>query len=533
MEIVKSDVLIIGGGLAGMMAAIAAHSCGKTVTIVSKRPVGRAGNTLVSGAGISSATNEAENNVENFLNDIMRSGKGLNNYKLAQKLAADSPGILQQLEDYGVRLVRKNGSYKKRRPPGHSVPRNIPTDWTGLSYQNRGLSFMLPLLEKIRKLNILTISGVRIFQLLKSDSQVMGAIGIDKDNNIYQFVANGVVLATGGEGYLYSRTNNTSDITGDGLALALAAGCRLQDMEQVQFYPTMMFAPVKVPISNPLFGAGAVLRDANGERFMKRYDPAGDMATRDNMARAIFLEIQADRGINGCVYMDCTGIPSDQLKEQYKDFYQFLLAAKIDPTKDFIKVSPCVHYSLGGIVIDEFASTGIPGLYAAGEICGGIHGANRLSGAALMEACVFGRQAGISAAFQPGKHERSVQNFPSKLGQESGDVACSTTINTLRRKMWENVSLVRSEQGLQQMNAYIDSAANETVDHSMSSVNLRNMLCVAKAIVQSALARKESRGAHFRSDYPQIDTAFVGNFHCWCEQDELLVKFVPINTIGG
>lgn len=347
MEIVKSDVLIIGGGLAGMMAALAARSCGKAVTIVSKRPIGKAGNTLVSGGGISSATGEEQNNAENFLQDIMRSGKGLNNGTLAHKLAAESPSILRQLEEYGVKLVRKDGSYKKRRPPGHSVPRNIPTDWTGLAYQNRGLSFMLPLLDRIREQNIATISGVRIFQLIKSDSRVVGAIGVDKENNAYQFLADGVVLATGGEGYLFAKTNNTSDITGDGLALALAAGCRLQDMEQVQFYPTMMFDPVKVPISNPLFGAGAVLRNAAGERFMKRYDSAGDMATRDNMARAIFMEIQAGRGIDNCIYVDCTGIPSAQLKEQYKDFYQFLLAAKIDPTKDFIKVSPCVHYSLG------------------------------------------------------------------------------------------------------------------------------------------------------------------------------------------
>ncbi|SDF72384.1 L-aspartate oxidase [Sporomusa acidovorans] len=532
MEIVKSDVLIIGGGLAGMMAALAARSCGKAVTIVSKRPIGKAGNTLVSGGGISSATGEEQNNAENFLQDIMRSGKGLNNGTLAHKLAAESPSILRQLEEYGVKLVRKDGSYKKRRPPGHSVPRNIPTDWTGLAYQNRGLSFMLPLLDRIREQNIATISGVRIFQLIKSDSRVVGAIGVDKENNAYQFLADGVVLATGGEGYLFAKTNNTSDITGDGLALALAAGCRLQDMEQVQFYPTMMFDPVKVPISNPLFGAGAVLRNAAGERFMKRYDSAGDMATRDNMARAIFMEIQAGRGIDNCIYVDCTGIPSAQLKEQYKDFYQFLLAAKIDPTKDFIKVSPCVHYSLGGVVIDEFAATGVPGLYAAGEICGGIHGANRLSGAALMEACVFGRQAGISAASQPAQ-QKSERTFESKYSPNFTIGDCSATFNTVRRKMWEDVSLIRSEQSLQRMNDYIDRMAQETASGSLQSVYLRDLLRVAKTIVQSALVRKESRGAHFRRDYPQINPAFAGNVQCWLEEDELLFKFMPINTMSS
>jgi aspartate oxidase len=521
-------VLIIGGGLAGMMAALAACSRGKTVTIVSKSLVGKAGNTLVSGGGISAATGEAENLAETFLEDIMRSGKGLNNKKLVQKLTAESQFMLGQLEDFGVKLIRKDGSYKKRRPPGHSVPRNIPTDWTGLSYQNRGLSFMLPLLKKMQEQNVLTISGVRVLQLLKIDCQVVGAIGVDKEGKAYQFLADGVVLATGGAGYLFAKTNNTRDITGDGLSLALSAGCRLQDMEQVQFYPTMMFNPVKVPISNPLFGAGAVLRNAAGERFMKRYDAVGDMATRDNMARAIFMEIQTGKGIDDCIYMDCTGIPSDQLKEQYKDFYQFLLTARIDPTREFVKVSPCVHYSLGGIVIDEFASTGVPGLYAAGEICGGIHGANRLSGAALMEACVFGWQAGIQAASQPAEQGKDKMPFADKLSWELEDKNCSAIFPMLRKKMWENASLMRSEQGLDQVNEYIDTAAKEAVNDSL----LRATLCVAKTIVQSALMRKESRGAHFRSDYPQINPAYEGNFQCWLEDGELVFDFIAINTNG-
>ncbi|WP_371376958.1 L-aspartate oxidase [Sporomusa aerivorans] len=528
MEIVKSDVLIIGGGLAGMLAALSAGNCGKTVTIVSKSLVGKAGNTLVSGGGISSATGEAENDAASYLTDIMHSGKGLNNGKLAQKLTAESPFILRQLEDYGVKLVRSDGSYKKRRPPGHSVPRNIPTDWTGLPYQNRGLSFMLPLLERMREQNILTVSGVKIFQILKNDARVIGAIGVDREKKVYQFLADGIVLATGGAGYLFSKTNNTRDITGDGLSLALSAGCRLQDMEQIQFYPTMMFDPVKAPVSNPLFGAGAVLRNVDSERFMNRYDSMGDMATRDNMARAIFMEIQTGKGIDGCVYMDCTGIPSDDLKKQYKDFYQFLLAAKIDPTKDFIKVSPCVHYSLGGIVIDELASTGVPGLYAAGEICGGIHGANRLSGAALMEACVFGWQAGIQAASQAAERCGSVQPSVGELLQSFANDNNSTIFNTLRKKMWEDVSLVRSEQGLRQVDDYIDRTAKEMVNGS----SLRDTLRVAKTIVQSALMRQESRGAHFRSDYPQTNPDFEGNVQCWLEENELLFKFVPINANG-
>lgn len=533
MVTVASEVLIIGGGLAGMMAAIAACSQGKKVTIVSKGPVGRSGNTLVSGAGISSATDEAGNDVETYLNDILRSGKKLNRYQLTKKLAVESPLMLNKLADFGVKLAHIDGVFKKRRPPGHSVPRNIPTDWTGLSYQNRGLSLMLPLLERLQELNVSTISGVKICRLIKSGTNVVGAVGIDKNNQTCAFYADSVVLATGGGGYLYAKTNNTSDVTGDGLAMALDAGCWLQDMEQVQFYPTMMFAPVKAPISNPLFGAGAVLRNADKERFMARYDSAGDMATRDNMARAIFSEIQSGRGVDGCVYMDCTGIQPDQLKELYKDFYHFLLAAKLDPTKDYLKVSPCVHYFLGGIVIDETAATNVPGLYAAGEICGGVHGANRLSGAALMEACVFGWQAGISAASRISDNTTHKESLLQELlFRGKPDDKCSAIIKTLRNMMWENVSLIRSEEGLQRMNAYIEQTLQQLAmgRNEVNHISLHSMLNVAKAVTLSALVRKESRGAHFRSDYSQTSADFDGNVYCRKEGDSLKAEFVPGNV---
>jgi aspartate oxidase len=533
MDVIKLDVLVIGGGLAGMMAALAAHSQGRKVAIVSKGPVGRSGNTLVSGAGISSATDEAGNDIETFLNDLLRSGKGLNNCRLTRKLAAESPLMLHKLEDYGVKLMRQNGSFKKRRPPGHSVPRNIPTDWTGLSYLNRGLSCMLPLLEKLTELNISVISGVSVFQLIKDGPKVIGAIGLDRNNKVYTFAADSVILATGGGGYLYAKTNNTRDITGDGLALALDAGCRLQDMEQIQFYPTMMFEPIKVPISNPLFGAGAILRNAGNERFMERYDPAADMATRDNMARAIFSEIQAGRGVNGCVYMDCTSIPPNQLKELYKDFYQCLLAAKLDPTRDYLKVSPCVHYFLGGVVIDEFAATSVPGLYAAGEICGGIHGANRLSGAALMEACVFGWQAGITAACRIDSACNSVDRLIREVKIDTVvEIDLSSELKTIRNMMWEHVSLMRSENGLQLMSKYIDEVESRvgTIGIDRQTIQLENMLSVAKTIVKSALARKESRGAHFRTDYPQTSPEFDKNIFCWKEGEELLTQLVSIGT---
>lgn len=522
LSVVKTDILIIGGGIAGMMAALSARSHGCKIAVVSKAPVGRSGNTLVSGGGISSATDEPGNDADTFLKDINLSGQGLNNNVLSRKLVYESFDKIKILEKYGVKLLYENGGYKRRQPPGHSVPRNIPTDWSGLSYLNRGLSFTLPLLTELNKQDVALYEGIQIIKLLKDGSRVIGALGRDRNGQGYCFYGRNVILATGGGGQLYLRTNNTGDITADGLALALEAGCKLRDMEQVQFYPSMMFKPSKVPASNPLFGEGAVLRNCFGELFMSRYDSAGNMATRDSMARAIFMEIKAGNGVDNSVYFDCTGIPSDRLKARFKDFYEFMCSMGVDPSKDYMQVSPCVHYFLGGIVIDEYCRTGIEGLYAAGEICGGVHGANRLSGAALMEACVFGWQAGQTAA----NELQTIKEIDLGIDKNSLSTQkmTDTQLRSLRTMMWENVSLIRNDAGLRTALDYIEEAREKTNNYIVSMTE-KAMLTVAEAIIRSALLRCESRGAHYRSDYPDTHDDYQGNIICWQEDSKLKVSF--------
>ncbi len=517
-SVIKTDILIIGGGLAGMMAALAARSHGCKVAVVSKAPVGRSGNTLVSGGGISSATDEPVNDADTFLRDINLSGQGLNDDVLSRKLVFESFAMLQILQKYGVNLLHEQGGYKRRQPPGHSVPRNIPTDWSGLSYLNRGLSFTLPLLAELHKQEVQLYEGIQIVKLLKNETSVVGAWGCDRNGQGYCFYAQRVILATGGGGQLYLQTNNTGDITADGLALALEAGCKLRDMEQIQFYPTMMFKPSKVPASNPLFGEGAVLRNRMGELFMQRYDPAGNMATRDSMARAIFMEIKTGNGIDNSVYFDCTGIAADRLKTRFKDFYEFMCSMGVDPSKDYMLVSPCVHYFLGGIVIDEYCRTGINGLYAAGEICGGVHGANRLSGAALMEACVFGWQAGETAADE--LEPRKAIGIAVEEGLLSSQKFAATQLRAIRTIMWENVSLIRNENGLMAALEYVEAAKYTAV-----AMTEKAMLSVAETIIRSALLRRESRGAHYRSDYPDVQKNYRGNTICWQDNSELKVNF--------
>lgn len=524
----STEVLVIGGGMAGMMAALAAKSRGKKVLIVSKAPVGRSGNTLVSGGGISSVTADEGNGIDQFVQDLSKSGKGLNSPLLTRKLAQESAVMLHKLEQFGVRLIRQDGALKRRRPPGHSIARNIPTEWGSLSYLNRGLSFSLPLFESLKSQQVPMMEGISVCKLVTDDSGVVGAVGIDSRDTEFHFQAPNIVLATGGGGYIYSRTNNTRDISADGLAMAMEIGCVLQDMEQIQFYPTMMFSPLKVTVSNPLFGVGAVLRNAAGERFMGKYNSSGDMATRDSMARGIFQEVEAGKGVDGCVFFDCTAIPKHILMDQYSDFCKFIGSAGLDPTKDLLKVSPCVHYFLGGIVIDEQARTNVCGLYAAGEICGGIHGANRLSGAALMETCVFGWQAGISAA-SGNRQNNSAITFPNfEVISNADGIQASTLdkISELRNAMWKNAGLIRSEKGLREMEEWLDKSREEleTKLPSRKGQELQNMLKVSRAIVSSALLRKESRGAHYRSDYPQQSAEFDSNVLCWQDGNKIQVK---------
>ena len=514
----RTDVLVIGGGMAGLMAAISARQNGAAVSLVSKHPIGRSGNTLVSGGGIAAATNSGQNTFEAFLADILDSGKGIANPKLARMLASNSPQMVERLLALGVNLVRQGDDFKFRKPPGHQVARNIPTHWDGLSYLNRGLSFTLPLVENCMKNETKMQEGWEATSLIMDEGCVCGAHFRNPRGETKIIYSSQVILATGGAGALFAKTNNTSDIQGSGLSLALEAGCRLQDMEQIQFYPTMMFSPVKMTVSNPLFGLGAVLRNKSGERFMQNYDSKGDMATRDVMARAIFMEIEGGRGIEGSVYFDCTRIPQETLRSSFSDFCRFLSKKKLDPSVDYLRVAPCVHYTLGGVVINENCETDVQGLLCAGEICGGFHGGNRLSGVALMEACVTGWEAGTTAA------QRRFEVASQALKKTQGSVVTrpplsKPVLSKIQKILWENVSLVRDKARLEVALAFILDAKEDFRGGCPS------VLYVAEAITKSAIFREESRGAHYRSDFPESNPGFRGNMVSSLRSNQIDVQF--------
>ena len=523
----QPDVLIVGGAMAALTAALAVTEEGRSVAIISRAPIGRSGNTLISGAGISGATADPENDAATYLKDLLTSGQGVADPVLTARLANDSAEMLLYLEKHGLQFMRDGSGFVRRRPPGHSVPRNVPTDWTGIPYAIKGITYMKPLVDKLRTHEKVTmLNGLRAVSLLRDDNGIAGVVAYaHKTKNYHVLRARRIILATGGYGCLFRRTNNVAGILGDGVAMALDAGCTVRDMELVQFFPTMMYTPKKMTIPNPLFGAGAVLRNKDGERFMSRYDPKGDTATRDSMARSIFLEAAAGRGVDGCAYVDCTDIPLDVLRSQFGAFCNTLSKYGLDPAKDWLLGTPSTHYTIGGIRIDEYGRTDIPGLYAAGEVAGGVHGVNRVSGAALMEACVFGRQAGLAASSDAFAGPASVALDLPELSENPNDSGEAAQLHVLRDLLWDNVSLAREEKGIKKAIAGVENLrdaeyAKPCGRHSIFA----KTLFVAEAVAKSALMRTESRGAHYRTDYFATDPAWTKPVFCSLQNGALVVS---------
>ncbi len=542
-ETMECDLLVVGGGTAALAAALEARRSLDRVVVVCKRKAGRSGNTIVSGAAFSACvpSDEVSDGPEQHLRDTLAGGDGINDPALALTLVSEAGERVMGLQKYGVRLLHLDGSLVRRTPPGHSRPRSIPTDPEGCTHATRGLAITLPLLRSAQESGITLLSELSVYRLLVRDGVACGALALDnRSGTSVKLRAKAVVLAAGGGGHLFANTNNTADMTGDSFALALEAGVPLRDMEFVQFYPTMMSQPARVTASTPLFGDGAVLRNRHGERFMARYDPKnGDMATRDVMSRAIFQEIQEGNGVPGGVHMDLSGIPRRLLDRKFPTMAQLLNGHGIDPAKQWLVVSPATHFLMGGAWIDERCRTSVEGLFAAGEATGGVHGANRLAGNALAEAVVFGTRAGREAAAYAGTVGHAGELPPSQLGTpglQTGSLPLEEVRHELRQTMWQHGSIVRTQAGLQAAQRSIrrclealPSCRVDSPRRLATRLETERMAWAALAIVEAALGRRESRGAHFRVDYPtHNDPLGLGSTRVVKEGEDLKVGFVPL-----
>ena len=402
MEIktISTDVLIIGSGGAGARAAIEVDDAGLKATIVSKGLSFRSGCTGMAEGGYNAVfkTVDKDDSIDAHIHDTLKGGSFLNDKELVKILVSESPKRLIDLENYGALFDRQESGEIDQRPFGGQTYRR--TCYQG---DRTGAELLNALKEEIIRRDIECIEEVMITSLVTDDDQVIGATGLDlKDSNLIYFKAKSTILASGGAGQLYPVTSNTFQKNGDGFAIAYKAGAKLIDMEQVQFHPTGMVAPESkkgVLVTEAVRAEGGKLLNKDGERFMSKYAPEKmELATRDVVARSIYQEIIEGRGSehNG-VYLDISHLDDDYIDEKLETMVLQFDNVGIDIKSEPIEVAPTAHHFMGGLKINADASTSLANLFGAGEVCGGVHGANRLGGNALADTQVFGKIAGESA----------------------------------------------------------------------------------------------------------------------------------------
>ncbi len=560
------DVVVVGAGGSGLRAAIEARACGKKTAVISKSLFGKA-HTVMAEGGVAAAmgnVNPHDNWMVHF-RDTMRGGKFLNNWRMAELHAKEAPDRVYELEAWGALFDRTaEGKISQRNFGGHEYPRLAHVG------DRTGLEIIRTLQQKVVALQqadaaelgdpeamIRVFAETTITELITDGGRIAGAFGYYRDTGRFVlFEAPAVVLATGGIGKTYKVTSNSWEYTGDGHALALRAGAALLNMEFVQLHPTGMVWPPSVRgilVTESVRGDGGVLRNADGRRFMFGYVPdvfrgqyaeteeeadrwytdpdhnrrPPELLPRDEVARAINAEVKAGRGSeHGGVFLDIASRrPADYILRRLPSMYhQFKELADVDITREPMEIGPTCHYVMGGVEVDpDTGAAGVPGLFAAGEVSGGMHGSNRLGGNSLSDLLVFGRRAGLGAA----EYVAALPSRPS-VPAVAVSAAAAAALEPLQRSegespyavhgelqqiMFDLVGLIRRESELKTALVELDKlrarAAQACAPGGRAynpgwhlALDLRNMLLVADCVAQSALERQESRGGHTRDDYP-------------------------------
>lgn len=540
---IGTDILIIGSGGSGLRAAIEAAEQGTNVLVVAKEQLKDAHTGWAMG-GLNVAM-KAPATPQMHFEDTINGGWFINNYKLARVFTEEMPARISDLERYGVKFDRlPDGSYFTWAGGKHSAPLNLCAgDYTGRE-------MMQGLLAEIERLHVPFLEHYYVTKLLQQDGKVAGAFLIDGKSGQYKVVqAKATIVAAGGGGHMYRINTNAPSNTGEGYAWALDVGAELVDMEMIQFHPTGMAFPVEkrgMLVTEKVRGNGGILKNKFGERFMHRYQPERlELAGRDEVTRAIYQEIQEGRGTeHGAVYLDATHWEPGKAEQLVPDVFAEHMAIGVDIREQMMEITPSMHHMMGGYAINEWGETNVDGLYAVGEVTTSVHGANRLGGNSLAEGQVFGRRAGIRT------HEYVQANRPAYIAQYLIDAEVERVDALLRRKtgvrpgdllnrikdtMWNNVGIIRDAEKLltaqQEINAMQDEAqflvAQDTAQQQ-ACLEIQEMLKTAEAIILAALERKESRGAHYRSDYPQLDPAWEQNIRIRKdEQGNIVMRVVP------
>jgi succinate dehydrogenase flavoprotein subunit len=560
------DVIVIGAGGAGLRAAIAAREAGMRTAILSKSLFGKAHTVMAEGGAAAAMGNVNPNdNWQVHFRDTMRGGKFLNNWRMAELHAKEAPDRVWELETYGALFDRtKDGKISQRNFGGHEYPRLAHVG------DRTGLELIRTLQQKIVSLQqddggdgkLRVFAECTITELLRDESgRISGAFGYYRENgNFVLFRAPAIVLATGGIGKSFKVTSNSWEYTGDGHALAMRAGSTLLNMEFVQFHPTGMVWPPSVKgilVTESVRGDGGVLRNSDDKRFMFNYVPdvfrknyaetedeadrwytdpdhnkrPPELLPRDEVARAINSEIKAGRGSpHGGVFLDVsTRLPAAEILKRLPSMHhQFKELADVDITKEPMEIGPTCHYVMGGVEVDpdSAAANRVPGLFAAGEVAGGMHGSNRLGGNSLSDLLVFGRRAGVGAADYVAQLGG---NYPAVRADqiESATAAALAPFNAsggenpyavhaeLQQSMNDLVGLIRTADEMSEALKRLDELKVRVAKVSVEgdrqfnpgwhlALDLRNMLLVSECVARAALLREESRGGHTRDDYPTM-----------------------------
>lgn len=502
----ESDFLVIGAGVAGLRAAIELARAGRVLVLAKKALTESA--TQYAQGGIAAALSD-EDEVTLHLQDTLNAGDGLCNAEAARVLVQEGPERIEELIHWGTEFDRNGTKLAFTREGAHTRNRILHAHG-----DSTGREILRALSAKAKTLDNISVCEFEFSTDLDVENGRVCAVHLISDKGEHQQVGtSAVLLATGGLGQLYRNTTNPAVATGDGVAMAFRAGAEISDMEFIQFHPTALYlkgAP-RFLLSEALRGEGAYLRNLEMGRFMPKYHPMGELAPRDVVARAIVHEMEVSRATEPVVYLDLTHLDADHLRRRFPRIYSTCLKYNVDITTDLIPIRPAAHYAMGGVRTDLEGRTSVAGLFAAGEVAAtGVHGANRLASNSLLEGLVFGARAGkamcseLRAVTKSRHRGLAASNGPIEPGVED-------LISQVHDLMWRDVGIVRDGSGLRRAVQQLESLASRIAHpHSRRAHEAQNIHQAGLLVARSALAREESRGAHYRIDYPSHnDTKFL------------------------
>lgn len=525
-KIIETDVLVIGSGAAGCRAAIEAARYNAKVTLVTKGLFGKCGCSVMSTTSYNAAFGhtDPEDSINMHFEDTVKGGSFLNEQKLAYILAKEAPKRMMDMENMGAIFTRKGNKFYQKHHPGSTYSRVCYLD------EISGRHILFTLRGEILRYGIHIVEETMITNLLTDDGEIEGAIGVNLiRGDFIIFKAKAVVLAMGGAGQIYPVTTNPSDITGDGYALAYRAGAELINMEMVQFFPCGLVQPELrkgLLVMEPGEVEDGRLYNTRKERFIQKYDPDRmEKTTRDKLSRAIYTEILEGRGTkNGGVFMDLTNNSKEEFINKKEEIDRVKSLTGINLITELLEVSPTVHHFMGGVRINEKCKATVAGLFSAGENAAGVHGANRISGNALAETQVFGARSGKYAAEYALSSEEEIilkrdiireeKKRIERFLKNEGTISICEFRKRIREIMWKYVAIIRRKEDLEKAinglnllrgklsEIKICSESKYYNQELIECLEAENMLDTATIVVNSALLRDESRGAHYREDYP-------------------------------